>query len=320
MSFSKLRYSFKAKEFKMKIITYHELESKDDFMLLMDQAFWMPVAPSKMREFIQLDIRLRNGPVGFCTVEDGRLAGFVGIMDIPTKTVSGKKELVGGIWCVATNPGLAKKGICKTLMDRAHQYFQEKGYPFSFLFTLRTIIAYAIYLKMSYVEVERVNQYPKAYKVFGEGKVGKRIGAKLNHKKIYDTYQEFTSDKTGFVVRQKDFVRMFSLRKRFDEKKSIQMKSGYALLTELRNVIKIQELISLDEKNYDKLLDQVESFTTDGVLDRMVTDEKLLKIYKKRGYKIQDGDNEVFMVKKLGEAEFGETFGDAFHIGYLDGF
>ena len=304
----------------MQIVTFHELEPKDDFMLLMDQAFWMPVSPSKMQELINLDIRLRNGPVGFCAVEDDRLTGFVGVMDIPTKTVSGGEELVGGIWCVATNPLFARRGICKTLMDRAHQYFKERGYPFSFLFTLRTIIAYNIYLKMDYVEVERLNQYPKVYKVFGAGRVGKRIGGKLNHKKIYDIYLGFVENKTGFVVRQKDFLRMFTARKRFDEKKSFQTKNGYALLSEFRNVLKIQELVGLNQKTYDMLLEQVEAFTPDGVIDRMITDEVLMDVYRRRGYKIQMGDDGVFMVKKLEKVELEETYGDAFHIGMLDSF
>jgi predicted acetyltransferase len=302
----------------MKIVTYHQLEPKDGFMLLMDQAFWWPLSPSQLDKIINLDIRLKNSPVGFCAVEDGKLAGFVGVMDIPTRTVSRNEETVGGIWCVATNPRFAKRGISKTLMDKAHQYFQEKKYHFSFLTTSRTIIAYAIYVKMGYVEVEKVNLYPEAYKVFNEVKPELKSETGLDSAKIFNIYQESVRDKTGFVVRQNDFLAVSSESKRFDEKKSIQIENGYALVGGPREVSRIMELVSLDEQTYHKLLDQVESITPNGVIDRMITDEKLLKIYKSRGYRIEEGDHGVVMVKKLGKFDFEEKYGDAFHIGMMD--
>jgi hypothetical protein len=58
--------------------------------------------------------------------------------------------------------------------------------------------------------------------------------------------------------------------------------------------------------------------TPNGVIDRMITDEKLLDIYKSRGYRIEEGDHGVVMVKRLGKFEFEEKYGDAFHIGMMD--
>ncbi|HEX9911910.1 MAG TPA: GNAT family N-acetyltransferase, partial [candidate division Zixibacteria bacterium] len=250
--------------------------------------------------------------------ENSNLAGFVGVMDIPTRTVSGNEETVGGIWCVATNPRFAKRGICKILMDKAHRYFQEKKYHFSFLTTSRTIIAYAIYVKMGYVEVEKVNNYPEAYKVLQEDKPDKKVETKLDPEKIFNLYQKSVRDKTGFVVRQNDFLAVSFERKRFDEKKSVQIENGYALVGGPREVSRIMELVSLDERTYHKLLDQVESITPNGVIDRMITDEKLLDIYKSRGYRIEEGDHGVVLVKRLGKFEFDEKYGDAFHIGMMD--
>ena len=303
----------------MEIITYRELKNKDAFMFLIEQAFWWPISPADMEKIVNLDFRLKAGPVGFCAVENGKLAGFVGVLDIPTRTISGKEVNIGGIWCVATSPPFARRGICKILMDRAHQYFKEKRYPFSFLQTSRTLIAYAIYVKMEYVEVEKVNRYPQAYKVFQKEKIEKKLETKLDPIRILGIYQEFVKDRTGFVIRQNDFVNMFSQRRRFEEKKSFQEENGYALLFESSNVIKIQELISRDEVTFLKLLDQVESVAQNGVIDRMITDEKLLKIYKGRGYCIYEkGDHGVFMVKKLADMDFEEVYGGIFHIGILD--
>lgn len=304
----------------MDIVSYRELRSKDDFMVLMEMGFGSPVTPAAFEKTIDMDTRLKSGPVGFCAVENGRLAGYVGVMEIPTRTLDGSKQIVGGIYAVATNSFFAKRGICKTLMNRAHHYFKEREYPFSFLTTTRTIIAYALYRKMEYVEVEKINQFPIAYKVLKKDEQEKKPEAKLNYDKIYDIYQQFVQDKTGFVIRQKDFGGLFAQWQDFQEKKSIQEQNGYALLREVRKTIKIQEIIGLDEPAFEKLLDQVESKAPAGVLDRLVTDERLLRIYKARGYNIQESTDAVLMVKRLGKLEFEETYGDKFHIGLLDYF
>jgi len=302
----------------MEIVPYRELEHNDEFMILMELAFWSPLSPTRFEKLMNLDLRLRNGPVGFCAVEDGRFIAFVGVMDIPTRTINGNEEMVGGIYDVATNPAFTKKGVCKALMERAHQYFEEKKYPFSFLFTNRTIIAYPLYLKMDYAEVEKFHRFPLAYKVLRKDKAEKKLGTKLKPEKIYEIYHKFVKGKTGFVGRQKDFVNLFTQWKSFDAKKSIQEKNGYALLLEMRGTIKIRELINLDDQTYEKLLDQVESLAPAGVVDRLVNDERLLGIYKTRGYSIQKGDHLTFMAKKLGNIEFEEAYGDNFHLGGLD--
>jgi hypothetical protein len=66
------------------------------------------------------------------------------------------------------------------------------------------------------------------------------------------------------------------------------------------------------------MLERIESIAQAGVVDRMVNDEALLKVYKSREYRIQEGDHAVFMVKKLGDFELEEIYGDNFHIGAMD--
>jgi predicted acetyltransferase len=205
-------------------------------------------------------------------------------------------------------------------MDKAHQYFQQKKYPFSFLCTSRTIIAYAIYVRMGYVEVEKVNSYPEAYKVLGEVKPEGKSETGLDQSKIFNLYQEFVKDKTGFAVRQKNFLEVLSERKKFDDKKSVLMQKGYALVSGPREVSRIMELVSSDEQSYHNLLDQIESFSPNGVIDRMITDDKLHQVYKDRGYCIEEADHGVVMVKRLAQAEFEEKYGNAFHMGMMDMF
>lgn len=305
----------------MNIITYRELEPKDDIMMLMEIAFWWPISPKEWDEIINLDMRLKNSPVGFCAVKDGRLAGFVGVMDIPTKTLKGEKEIVGGIWAVATNPDYARQGICHSLMEAAHNYFRKQNYRFSFLCTIRTIIAYGFYKKLGYTEVEYVNQFPSVYKVLHKSEsVNKKPDTQLDPEKIYEIYEKFVDNKTGFAARQKDFVTMFARRKRVDERKSIQKERGYALVTEVHDVIKVQDIVALGEITYGELIDEIEKTAKNGVIDRLVADERLLSIYKSKGYQVQSGDNSVLMVKNLTDDSIDKVYGDSFYMSTLDWF
>ena len=305
----------------MKIVTYRELASKDDILMLLELAFWWPISPKNMEERMSQDLRLKSGPVGFCAVKDGKLAGFVGVMDIPTKTVSGEIEIIGGIWAVATNPDFARRGICKTLMEKAHHYFRSQNYRFSFLCTIRTIIAFAFYEKLGYTEVEHVNQFMGVYKVLDKTeKEDINSRSNLDPEKIYQIYEKFVEDKTGFAVRQKDFVTMFARRKRFDERKSIRKEKGYALVTERQNVIKVQDFVALDDTTYGELIDEIEQTAKSGVINRLVADERLLGIYKSKGYRVQKEDDSVLMIKNLTDADVDKVYGKSFYIGALDWF
>lgn len=305
----------------MKIVTYRELEPKDDFMMLMELAFWSPVSPKTMEEKIRVDARLKDSPVGFCAVENDRLVGFAGVMDIPTRTSRGEMLKVGGIWGVATNPGLARRGICKILMEKAHDYFRSKNYPFSFLCTGRTIIAYAFYGKLGYAEVEAVNRYWGVHKILDRSESPrKNLSPTIDPEKIYQLYQKSVQGRTGFVIRQRDFVTMYAKRKRFDEKLSIFKRNGYALLTESQKVTKVQELVAFDQAACQEFIDEIEQTAKSGVINRFVTDEWLLGEYKSREYGVQRGEHGVMMVKNLTDADIDEVYGESFYLGVLDWF
>lgn len=146
----------------MKILAYRELESKDGILPLLDHAFNWVFAQRQFEDAIKIDPRLKNGPVGFYAVENGRIIGHVGVMDLATRALGGTAEPVGGVFGVATLPGFTRRGISTALMSTAHRYFKEKDYRFSFLFTSHALIAHALYLKLGYVDLI---EYPSAYKV-----------------------------------------------------------------------------------------------------------------------------------------------------------
>ena len=95
----------------MEIVSYRDLESdsyKEQLSALIDLAFNISITTQEGELISQIDARLRDGPVGFCAVESDRLAGFLGVMDIPTRTLQGSEEMCAGIWGGTTNPVFLK--------------------------------------------------------------------------------------------------------------------------------------------------------------------------------------------------------------------
>ncbi|HEX9916415.1 MAG TPA: GNAT family N-acetyltransferase [candidate division Zixibacteria bacterium] len=305
----------------MEIITYPELKNKDEYMMLMRMAFGWPISLGDIDRIIKLDHWFKDSPIGFCAMENEKLTGHVGVLNIPLKTLEGKTETVGGIRAVATNPEFANKGIAGLLMEKAHAYFKQKGYRFSFLSTRRTLIAYAGYKRLGYVEVESMNRIPTVYKIV-QSKHGakKSIKKKLDPNKIYSLFREFVKDKVGFVIRQKDFVKLCSFLKLIDKKKFVQVKKGYIFLQEKSDAMQVQEIVALDRSTYEKLVIKAEQMSKWAVIDHYVYDPVLLEVYKSRGYKFQLRSNHVLMVKSLDGLDYREVFGDSLYMSVLDWF
>ena len=310
----------------MKILAYRELESKDELLPLMDNAFGWPYNPRTYEKFIKIDPRLKNSPVGFSAVENGCVVGFVGVMDLTTRTLNGNVEYAGGVYGVATLPSHVRKGISTILMNRAHQHFRDKGYRFSFLATSHSIVAYAMYLKLGYTDLlER----PSAFKVL-EPKTAKSTAkekaTKLDFNKLLKVYNECVKDKTGFVVRDKDYLMMLKKAEGFSGKECIIDEDGYVLFKNnvggtWSRATWIKELVASNAKEMNRLLERLEAKAKDLILDRAVMNETLLQLYKSRGYMIQKRSHAVIMVKPLtADTSFKQTYGDKFYLTGLDFF
>ena len=305
----------------MKILTYRDLESKDELLPLMDNAFRWPFNTRWFEDFIKIDPRLKNSPVGFCAVENGTVVGFVGVLDLATRTLNGNVEFVGGVYGVATMPSHVRKGISTVLMNRAHQHFKEKKYRFSFLTTSRTIIAHSFYKKLGYTDLF---ESPSAYKVL-EAKKAKSTTtekhAKLDFDKLLKIYNECVKGKTGFVVRDKAYLKMLKKAEGLSAKQCIIDEEGYVLFRRERSGIWIRELVALNTKEMNRLIGFVEGKARDLTYERTVFDEALLQVYKSRGYMIQKRSHWVMMIKPLTtDASFKQTYGDEFYFTGLDTF
>jgi len=310
----------------MKILTHRELESKDELLPLMDNSFGWPFNPKMYEKLIKIDPRLRNSPVGFCAVENRHAIGYVGVMDLATRTLDGNVEYVGGIYGVATLPCHVRKGVSTALMNRVHEHFRERNYRFSFLCTSHTLVAYTMYQKLGYTDLlERTS----AYKVLNQKKTkatAKQRSRKIDFDRLLRVYNEFVKDKTGLVIRDKAYLKMLKKTGYFSSKDCIVEEDGYVIFRSnvggtWTKATWIRELVALNAKEMNRLVGLVEAKAKDLIMDRDVPDKALLQVYKSRGYIIEKRSHAVIMAKPLtADTSFRQTYGDKFYVADMDFF
>jgi len=305
----------------MKILTYRDLISKDGLIPLLDHAFNWVFNQKQFDYFTKIDPRLKNGPVGFCAVENEEVIGHVGVMDLTTRTLKGKAEPTGGLYGVATLPGHTQKGVCTALMEKAHNYFKEKHYRFSFLFTSPALIAHSFYKNLGYLDLV---EYPSAYKAFQKRRPkqsGKKRITGFDSREILRIYNQVTIEKTGFVIRDENHLNMLRKIEGIRPNQCIIDEQGYVIFKEDKAGTWIRELVAVNQEQMHTLLAIVEQRARGPVYDRAVFDAKLLGVYELRKYMILKRSYGVMMFKPLvNGASFEQTYGDKFYFSRLDTF
>ncbi len=303
----------------MEIKTYRELESKDELFPLVDQALWEYLNPIEFEQDIEADPRLRHSPIGHAAVQEGQIIGFVGVMDIVTRSVDGSEVKVGGIWDVATHPAHTRKGVATTLMQKAHESFQEKDYQFSLLTSGRADIAYNFYKKLGYEEVLTL---PSAYKIIKSAKgpvkaVRRKI--KPDWSRILRVYCQATEERTGLVVRSEEYMRMLGRRKIIQPEKTIQTEEGYVLLKEDEGKVSIKEIMASTKEGVIRLIRKAEEKALKTVVDRAILLDRTMDAYRSENYMTQTQSYGVLMAKPLTKFfTFRETYGYKFYLTSVD--
>jgi len=310
----------------LKIVSYRELSDteKESILPIMRIPFGWPFNPQRFEEIAEIDPHYKDSPIGFCAVESGKVIGFVGVMELKTRNLNNEVEAVGGVWGVATLPSYTRKGISTKLMKRAHEYFHEKAYRFSFLTTSKAIIAYQFYRKLGYKDA---TEFPSAQKIIKSRKIEKKEKNEIKEidwNRMVEIYNKFVADKTGFVVRDK---RRFELLQKYYEIKPemvVQSEKGYCIFKEDKDTIypsiRVLEIVALESTEARNLIYRIEEKATSVIYDGTVLDEMILKTYRRLGYIIEPRSYDLLMVKELAEASFREVYGRKFYMTLLDYF
>jgi hypothetical protein len=270
---------------------------------------------------MKIDPRLKNSPVGFCALENGRIIGYVGVMDVATRTLEGMIEQVGGLYGVTTLPGFTRRGVFTTLMGKAHEYFRERGYRFSLLGTSPALVAHRLYEKLGYTDVI---EYPSAYKVLRKKSRNARVEGLVSAfepQRILNIYNKATKGMTGLVLRDIPYLNMLRKVEGIKPKHFLIDDEGYVVFREDKAAIWVRELIATGKKGTEKLVAAIEQKTKAIVCNRAILDKTLLEVYRSRDYIIQEKGYAVMMCKPLtGDVSFTQTYGDRFFLTRLDSF
>jgi len=303
----------------LKILTYRELECKNGLLPLMDQAFHLPFNLKEFEKIVKIDPRAKNGPIGFCATENEHLVGFVGVWDLPTRNLDGDIEYIGGVYSVATLPGYMRRGICTALMSAAHEYFRQKSYSFSFLSTVPTSVAYNLYKTIGYKDL---TEFPSAYKIIPSNHA-KTYKEKTREQpdldKILKIYNEYSKTKTGFAIRDEEYLNAIMRIEGINAKDCIVEEQSYVIFKKGKNGTQIKEIVALSAKYLEKLVEKVENNARTAVYDKAVMDREVLQIYQTRKYMLLSRSNAVAMIKPLAATtSFKQVYGDKFHVSGLD--
>jgi predicted acetyltransferase len=305
----------------MRVETYRELDSKDELFPLVDQALWEYLNPVEFERDIEADPRLKHSQIGYAAIEKDRIIGFVGVMDMVTRSVDGSQVKVGGIWDVATHPAYTRKGVASTLMKRVHEDFRERGYPFSLLTAGRAEIAYNFYRKLGY---EEVLTFPSAYKIIKPAKktveaAKRKIESDWNG--ILRIFRQVTEDRTGLVIRTDEYMKMLDKREIIQSDKTIQTEKGYALLKEDEGRIAIKEIMAPTKEETLRLIRRAEEKAVKTVANRLILSDRTLNAYRSEGYMTLTESYGVLMAKPLTKsATFQGTYGNDFYLTDVDVF
>lgn len=303
---------------KLQIVYYTDLKDKADLLYLWAQSFGFLMTAKTVDAWAKVGHGLKDTPIGTCGLIDGKLAGFVGMLELPTRSKQGDVEMVGGIWAIATRPSMARQGVGRKLLEAAENHFRERGIRLSMLTTSRSIVAHRWYSGVGYREVEVVNQYPHYYKVL-------KASPKLKSKKPlaavdFDRVQcvanftRFMKDRCGFVYRAQERFDYMETVGNLGKGTSKTTERGHVIASTQMGAAMVNEMIAENQTAALEMIKWVESCVENGVYYRYVFDPMVAKALTKAGYRSDTGAFDVFMCKPLGNVGFDDVYDESFTV------
>ncbi len=303
----------------LEIIPYPELKDRTDLYHLWAQSFSFLATPRWLEGWIKIEDWLQDTPIGFCGLLDGRLVGFVGVMEIPTRDRHGQVEIVGGVWAVATRPSCRRQGVGRRILEVAEAHFRERGLRFSFLTTSRAIVAHRWYQSVGYEDVTIVDGYSHLYKILMSRPVAPagRPSAKaqrLDHRQIVANFARQWRNHCGFVYRTDRRLQVLERMGAYDPANSQVTPQGHLLASRQFGSSRVIEVLAGNKKTYGELIRSLERRTAAGVYLPFVSDPMAIEVLAKANYRRDQGSFDVLMAKPLAGANFDDVYDESFVI------
>lgn len=141
-------------------------------------------------------------------VEDDLVLGQAGVFRLPMISTEGRED-VGGVWAVSTHPRHTGRGVASALLEEAHRRMRAAGLRFSTLGTSRSGVAYRLYQKHGYADM---NVWAAALARWEMAHQPTRLRAQSAGEEGFDfvetIYQNLAKEYLGFAWRHQPFVRL----------------------------------------------------------------------------------------------------------------
>ncbi|MFQ6106959.1 MAG: GNAT family N-acetyltransferase [Thermoplasmata archaeon] len=271
-------------------VAYYDEADHDEVLAMNLHAFNWPFTEATVEKYLKRDSRWMD-LVAIYAVEGGRTVGQVIPLRIPSRTSEGL-EAVGGIAGVTVVPDMARRGIATVLMKEAHCIFRENDIRTSFLLTAESLVAYALYLKLGYIDVLSLGG---AQKFVGAPRRPKDMALRSYRKKDWGTtdkiYSRAVHRLLGFAVRQAAFLNMkidtTPLRRNNVRLIVDDEAEGYVVESPGDGHIVIREVICPTKRAFNRMMAAVEAEAAGKhVFIPVLTSRRLQDGFEKRGYRV----------------------------------
>jgi predicted acetyltransferase len=180
-----------------------------------------------------------------------------------------------------------------------------------------------LYSKLGYSDV---TSFLSAYKLKEKTERKEALKPEKTRKwdfdRILDLYDRYVEGRTGFVVRDKAYIRALVKQSQISARECVMTRKGYVIFKKEKKHTKVRELVAPDEQEMNNLIELVERQAQNMVVGRIpVGDPVLSQVYRSRGFTVLEEGHGVLMVKELSpQASFTASYGNRFYMSALDDF
>jgi GNAT superfamily N-acetyltransferase len=304
----------------MRIVPYDEINDPIGFAVVMGSAFGWPAPPERIAAKRKADPRYRD-PYGFGLLEGRTLAGFVGVLEVKVRMRDGSVATCGGIHHVMTRPGFERRGIARTLMEYCHDWFRSRGWPVSFLFTSRVLVAATLYDQLGYQNLPLVgNPPPTAYLLRSlKQRPARPKHTRLDYPRIEQLFARYGQGLTRFV-REPGWLKTRMKGWEDPPERLLVERSGYAYVEADKTVAGVSELVAANSVTRLRLIRRIEALNRPVTVWYVVADPALRRVLRSRGYYLRPRGFGRFMAVSLTDAPLSRLLSPRFYYSPLDRF